>query len=305
MMPSSTTMRHLLSLPKQRDVKYNTHRRRKPFIEKSSRDAAAMIIQLTGDEVLRKCKRCRQGKGPFEGCVVVSQAAHDRAKRRYPCCANCLFGGKKLQCTLAKSTQKRTSLAASAAAQSPGVSAPSKEVNEAGFHGEPRTPQSTVDDGISTTPASSSPSDLSTAMALASHGTFQSPHDMIEMEDWEIAPGRIRGTSIIAEPETIAFSKPYLSNTTSTPHAAVPVCDDVGFRVDTIQPGDKLLLDAEADKTRLCSVAAGKVRVSIGGEPEFVLGPHGLFKVRPGAACTVRNELSFDAVLHTVVLGGY
>lgn len=85
----------------------------------------------------------------------------------------------------------------------------------------------------------------------------------------------------------------------------MPVSDDVGFRIDTVRPGDKLQLDSEADKMRLFSVASGKVRVSLSGEPEFVLSQHGLFKVRPGAACTVRNELSSDAVLHTIVLGGY
>ncbi|KAL2164932.1 hypothetical protein VTH06DRAFT_228 [Thermothelomyces fergusii] len=303
-MPSSSAVKHLLSLPKRRDVKYNTNSRQKPFVEKSSRDVTAMVIQVTGDQMVQMCKRCRQGKGPFEGCVVVSQAAHDTAKRRYPCCANCLYSGKKLLCTLARSTQKWTLPAATAAAQSLRAPASSEEGNEAGLDGEAQTPRSTASDGLPSTPASLSLSDVSMDTAVASHSTFQSSHDVIKMEDWEIAPGRIRGTST-TETEAIAFSKPYLSNPTSTPYGAVPVCDDVGFRVDTVQPGDKLLLDAEADKMRLCSVAAGKVRVSIGDEPEFVLSPHGLFKVRPGVACTVRNELPFDAVLHTVVLGGY
>jgi hypothetical protein len=85
----------------------------------------------------------------------------------------------------------------------------------------------------------------------------------------------------------------------------VPVCDDVAFRVDTVLAGQALQLDADANTTRLCSVAAGKVRVRIGEEPEFVVGPHGLFKVQAGVGCVVRNGLYLDAVVHTVVLGGY
>jgi hypothetical protein len=57
--------------------------------------------------------------------------------------------------------------------------------------------------------------------------------------------------------------------------------------------------------TRLCSVAAGKVRVKIGEEAEFVVGPHGMFKVKAGVVGSVRNGLYLDAVLHVVVLQGF
>ncbi|KAK4152330.1 hypothetical protein C8A00DRAFT_44588 [Chaetomidium leptoderma] len=118
------------------------------------------------------------------------------------------------------------------------------------------------------------------------------------MEDWEIAPGRIRETAAASSSETIAFSKPYLSTA-----QAVPVCDnDVAFRVDTVLSGNVLQLESDPHKTRLCSVAVGKVRVKIGDEAEFVVGPHGMFKVKAGVACSVRNGLYLDAVLHTVVL---
>ncbi|KAK4248291.1 hypothetical protein C7999DRAFT_13707 [Corynascus novoguineensis] len=302
-MPSNMTVKHLLTLPKQRDVKYNTHRRRKPFRENSSQDIAAMVIQVIGDEASAMCKRCRQGKGPFKGCVVVPKTANEEARQRYPCCSNCLFGGKMLYCTLTRSTRKRGSLATSEGFSRPGVPAPSKRVTEASVPTVPRITQSVVTDRSSTTPAFSSPSGPSVSSTLTSQSTFRNSSNMLELEDWEIAPGRIRGTST-AESEAIAFSKPYLS-TPGTPQGAVPVCDDVAFRVDTVQPGHELRLEAEADKTRLCSVAAGKVRITIGAEPEFAVGPHGLFKVPPGAECTVQNGLGFDAVVHTVVLGGY
>jgi hypothetical protein len=69
--------------------------------------------------------------------------------------------------------------------------------------------------------------------------------------------------------------------------------------------GATLQLDAQADTTRLCSVAAGKVRVTMGDEAEFVVGPHGMFKVRAGVGCVVRNGMYLDAVVHTVVLAGF
>lgn len=74
--------------------------------------------------------------------------------------------------------------------------------------------------------------------------------------------------------------------------------------MDTVLAGGTLQLAAEADTTRLCSVAAGKVRVAIGDEAEFLVGPHGMFKVRAGIACVVRNGMYLDAVVHTVLLGG-
>ncbi|KAL2193456.1 hypothetical protein P885DRAFT_45425 [Corynascus similis CBS 632.67] len=302
-MPSNVTVKHLLTLPKQRDVQYNTHRRRKPFIENSSQDIAAMVIQVIGDEASAMCKRCRLGKGPFKGCVVVPKTANEEARQRYPCCSNCLFGGKMLYCTLTRSTRKRGSLATSEGFSTPGVPAPFKRVTEASVLPAPRITQSVVTDRSSTTPAVSSPASPSVSSTLTSQSTFQNSSNTPELEDWEIAPGRIRGTST-AESQAIAFSKPYLS-TSGTQRGAVPVCDDVAFRVDTVQPSHELRLEAEADKTRLCSVAAGKVRVTIGAEPEFAVSPHGLFKIPPGAACTVRNGLCFDAVVHTVVLGGY
>ena len=74
--------------------------------------------------------------------------------------------------------------------------------------------------------------------------------------------------------------------------------------MDTIQPGNTLQLAADANTTLLCSVAAGKVRVRIGEEAEFTVGPHGLFKVKAGVKCEVRNGLYLAAVVHVVVLGG-
>jgi len=81
--------------------------------------------------------------------------------------------------------------------------------------------------------------------------------------------------------------------------------DDICFRVDTIQSGATLQLEADEGKWRICSIASGKVRVQTGDEPEFTIGPHGMFKVKPGVASTVQNWMYMDAILHVTVLSGF
>ncbi|KAK3389346.1 hypothetical protein B0H63DRAFT_463461 [Podospora didyma] len=134
--------------------------------------------------------------------------------------------------------------------------------------------------------------------SLLSDGMFQSA-ESLEMETWEMAPGRLR-ESTGDNPENIAYSKAYLSAN----HEA-SVCDDVTVRVSTIYSGTTLKLNADATKMRICSVGTGKVSVQLGGEPEFVIGPHGMFKVKPGVACVVRNTMYLDATLHMTLLSGF
>ncbi|KAK4671439.1 hypothetical protein QC764_600340 [Podospora pseudoanserina] len=121
---------------------------------------------------------------------------------------------------------------------------------------------------------------------------------VLEMEDWEVAPGRIR--EMDPKSESIAFSKSFLSST-----HAVEVCEDVAFRVDVIRSGQTFKIEGEENQLRLVSLAAGKLRVKIGEEPEFVMGPHGMFKVKAGAGCTVRNRMYVEAIIHTTVLNGF
>lgn len=85
----------------------------------------------------------------------------------------------------------------------------------------------------------------------------------------------------------------------------MPVADDVTFRVDTIRPGQAWHLPVDLLKTRVCSLAAGKVNVKIGNEPEFVIGPHGMFRVKAGKICTVHNKMYADAVLHITGITEY
>ncbi|KAK3905967.1 hypothetical protein C8A05DRAFT_30204 [Staphylotrichum tortipilum] len=297
--PTNMAVRELLMLPRRRDIQFNWHSRARPFSEEASRDVAALIIQVVGDEAPEPCTRCRHRKGPFEECINVPELAR-HTKKRYPCCGNCLYKGKKLLCSLGPG-RARSGAAREVVEHEPELEPLSEP--------EPLPPASFPARGLragrstqppaapSVVPSSRQPSSSS---ALISQGTFQGQEALLEMEDWEIAPGRIRETAPEADGDTIAFSKPYLSTPT-----AVPVCADVHFRVDTILSGATLQLAAEPDTTRLCSVAAGKVRVAMGSEKEFVVGPHGMFKLRAGVGCVVRNGMYLDAVVHTVVLAGF
>ncbi|ROT34586.1 hypothetical protein SODALDRAFT_329695 [Sodiomyces alkalinus F11] len=120
--------------------------------------------------------------------------------------------------------------------------------------------------------------------------------DVLEMEDWEVAPGRIRDNAESAA-DNVAFSNSYL-----TSNRAIPVSNDVSFNVVVLKPGSSTQLAAEDDKMRLCSLATGKVRVRMDGVDEFVMGPNGMFKVRSGVGCSVQNRLYIDAVLHITTI---
>jgi hypothetical protein len=205
--PNSTALKHLLALPRRRDVQFNTHRRRSEFVEGGTRDIAAMVIQVTGEQASIPCTRCRKGKGPFQGCVVASEHAHPKAKTRYPCCANCLFGGKKLHCSLIQRMRKHRLRVE-----------PIQAVED-----QPPTPREAALIPNRTTtrpsPPSPPPSRQPTSSALISQGTFQGQNELLEMEDWEIAPGRIRETTA-SNPESKSASPhpSFSAYPPSTPH---------------------------------------------------------------------------------------
>lgn len=71
-----------------------------------------------------------------------------------------------------------------------------------------------------------------------------------------------------------------------------------------IKPGSASHWSVEDDKLRTCSVAAGKVRVTM-GEKTFQLGPNGMFVVRPGQACKVENRLYVDSVIHCTTIDNF
>jgi len=48
---------------------------------------------------------------------------------------------------------------------------------------------------------------------------------------------------------------------------------------------------------RLCSVVSGKFRVRVDGEPPFLMGSRGKFKINPDVAFVVENPLYVEPLL--------
>ncbi|OAA41792.1 Cupin, RmlC-type [Metarhizium rileyi] len=125
-------------------------------------------------------------------------------------------------------------------------------------------------------------------------GQFGAPD--YEMEDWEIAPGRVTNED---SSQNIAYSGAFL--TSSTP---ITISPDICFNVLTIRPGQIYNVPVQKDRMQVFSVASGKVRVTMGGK-EVQLGPNGAFPVRPSAKCVIENRLYFEAMVHCTTVKDY
>lgn len=108
-----------------------------------------------------------------------------------------------------------------------------------------------------------------------------------------MGPGRIRSQK--DNGDSIAFSNAYLFGSNGS---SVAVADGISFHVDVIRPGTRRTFDRDSATTRICSLASGKLKVRMQEESELTLGPHGMFKIRPGVACTVENRIYLDCILH-------
>ncbi|KAF6824792.1 hypothetical protein CPLU01_10656 [Colletotrichum plurivorum] len=127
----------------------------------------------------------------------------------------------------------------------------------------------------------------------------EAPADMLEMEDWEVAPGRVRDERS-ASPTNVAFSNAYL-----TSNQAVSVSEDIAFNVIVVKPGGTHRWTEDHDKVRICSLAGGKLSVKLDKTEPFQIGPNGMFKVKPGTACSVENRMYVDAVIHVTSVAQY
>ncbi|CAK7265753.1 hypothetical protein SEPCBS119000_001673 [Sporothrix epigloea] len=114
----------------------------------------------------------------------------------------------------------------------------------------------------------------------------------LEMEDWEMAPGRVQS----AASENIAFSNAYLTSS-----QMVPINHNMSYRIQVVRPGSMISFEPDAWFTRTCTLASGKLRVTV-ADTEFVMGPHGMFLVAPGKKFYVQNRLYIDAYLHIIAL---
>lgn len=323
--PASGHVKELLPSTRVRDLRWNPNSNRS-FIENKPKDISCMIIQVTGEEAPSPCSECAKGKGIFDSCIVIDRNANPEVRSCMISCANCNYHGRQSGCSIKEWVQdreqppyppyfnpkaKKTSENRKDTSEPPRVAAPSSV--------PPRTTASAtgelaVEHGRTLRPRQSQAGTASSS-ALIATGQVPSADEMEkhDMEDWEIAPGRIRSQVsdgpdsktphpldwILASKLTllldIAMSHAYLGASHDT-----QISPDLTARLADIRGGTTLRLNAERDKVRFCLVVNGKLKVRIDGEEEFVIGPHGMFKVRPGAACTALNTSYFWALVSII-----
>ncbi|KAL1847811.1 hypothetical protein VTK73DRAFT_10261 [Phialemonium thermophilum] len=277
--------RVLLVLPQVRDLAWNEIflKQRPPYC-RGPNEVAAMLIQLTGDKPLRPCAPCAAASGsPYRECIVVSRAADFATKSQFVGCANCLYNEKTHMCRW----EPR-----------PGENASSQNDPPTGVE---ETQVVHAPNGRVIAKKSDVPS-LEGGPLHEGHpdGRYARADrvqpESIEMEEWEVAPGRVRSSSARYDdqevPENIAYSKAYLTN------QAVRVGGGLSFRVAVVSSGASIRWESASARTRICSVAEGKVRVRMEGEQEFSIGRHGMFKVPGNRSCVISNRFYADAVLH-------
>lgn len=91
-LPEINWARHIIHLPRVRDIKWNEDRNKEwPYKDSHPRDVTALIVQVTGVESESPCEQCLRGRGPFIGCIVVSPDASDEVKSAVLSCANCEY----------------------------------------------------------------------------------------------------------------------------------------------------------------------------------------------------------------------
>ncbi|GJC87693.1 hypothetical protein ColLi_10531 [Colletotrichum liriopes] len=290
--------------------------------------AVALLVYLTGDEAPMACSPC----------MIMADAAPPFLKEiGNKACAGCQwrsnFRREKSNCSFLSTAPPATHAAPPLAAPSPPLSAdaaadayplpysaaqePQSPPASRSSYLPPARPSAPNAHNSKTSPPDSHPrrvtrhslaaskvvvepsSSHAAASAVASlTGNLVPPH-LLEMEDWEVAPGRLRderGES----PTNVAFSNSYL-----TTNQAVTVSEDISFNVIVIKPGDSHQWPAEAEKVRICSLAAGKLKVKLDNTEPFQMGPNGMFKLRSGMACTVENRLYIDAVIHVTTVSQF
>ncbi|ROV91988.1 hypothetical protein VSDG_07615 [Cytospora chrysosperma] len=305
--PEDERIASLLALPMQRTIEWNQASRNRWNVS-GKIDIVALLIQLTGEDPPSPCSRCTSDPkyGQWVGCKVISSKMAGEAWRLYGC-ANCVYHGKQTYCSLKGWSRKRATrevapLTVVREKSRGGVSESnsSEDIDQSeasageAITAEAKTAQNCAsghsvyqdNDGAA---MQAEPTQHQDASLVTAGGSVVMP---LMMEPWEKAPGRIRSRNLGAM-ENIAFSKSYLAN-----GHEVPVCKEAAFRVEIIRSGHSQQFRFKNDTLCLCSIASGKLRVKMDGEDPFTIGSHGMFRILPGSACVVENEVYDDVTMH-------
>lgn len=98
--PVNNWVRHVIHLPRVRDIKWNEPRIKDfPYLDSHPRDITALIVQVTGVEATVPCAACAQGRGPFKGCIMISPQASQESRDHVLACANCYYHCGQSMCS--------------------------------------------------------------------------------------------------------------------------------------------------------------------------------------------------------------
>ncbi|KAL2062897.1 hypothetical protein VTL71DRAFT_5969 [Oculimacula yallundae] len=121
-----------------------------------------------------------------------------------------------------------------------------------------------------------------------------------ESEDWETEPGKIharipkesRDDDVETEEISLSIKSDIAFSSTYISARPLGICiSGTKFQVLRIASGEEHELPICTDKggMRICSIAQGRVRVSLGGKM-FTIGENGMWRVRSGEKCVVANQ---------------
>ncbi|KAK3361608.1 hypothetical protein B0T24DRAFT_538569 [Lasiosphaeria ovina] len=315
--PDNENMRCLLSLPRVRDIHQNLQKGR--LRDPDLRQLMALAIQATGTEVKKACTHCRRKGGTWDICVNAPPGVdlRETLSTSCRCCASCLLSAVPSQCSV-KNVSK--GLLDSVSDQRGGRprrpdTAVDDEEGEDEFSQllpdatEDENDGDNEDDSVflrrskrrASTEGTEPPTKRKAVTLMIPSRVREAPSStnanpkthVLEMEDWETGAGRIADKA----QTNVAFSTAYLST-----NQVVQVADNVTFLTAIVASGTTHRFTADAGKIRICTVANGKVRVDVAGEPQFTVGPRGMFRINRGTACSVQNWCYVDAILQVTAV---
>ncbi|KAM4066364.1 hypothetical protein HRG_000473 [Hirsutella rhossiliensis] len=312
--PTRQDVRYMIHLPRRRSLPQSWLKRHRgerldvPIY-------AAALAYLVGDEVTgpEACTLIYQAGRLSLPCVALPSSMPEPSKCAFfklPTCIGCFYRSymqrQRNICKWAVGASVGASVEAGLNGAAPEKTGPGlaedseneverEETEEPTIDSRARTLASTRQLRLKRPAADASVSPAPKAIKL-SVAAAERPEAMLEMEPWEMAPGRLteeNGT------ENVAFSGAFL--TSAQP---IPILPDIGIHVIVAKPGSSKRWGAEANKVRACTVAAGKVRVKI-GETSFLVGLNGAFHIKPGQSCLVENSFYLDATIHCFSVKDY
>jgi hypothetical protein len=212
--PLKRYMPDLLPLPRARDIQLR-ERTKNGWLWSMGQDTDAILIQLTGKQAREPCQRCQEGKGPFKSCVVVSPNAPQKLRDNVKSCANCYYKGKHSKCSfvgfaageLASETTTTTNVGAAIiekttagaenprATRLPSLSDAAQPIAEAASMSVKSQEGHTPRQLRSQVRASQRHADINAANSSITAISETDDMDDLPVENWELAPGRVRNVA--------------------------------------------------------------------------------------------------------------